>query len=132
MTRARRLVIRVLSESEDHPDVKQIFQRALAIDPEISVPTIYRTVNLLEDTGVLERHHFGNAKAHYELATGDEHDHLVDVDSGDVIEFQDPEIERLKIAIGERLGYKVLGHRLQLYGTKAAGHTDNNQKEKAL
>jgi Fur family ferric uptake transcriptional regulator len=116
MTDQRRVVARVLSESNDHPDVETLYRRANAIDSKISIATVYRTVKLLEEAGVIERHDFGDGKARYEEATDEHHDHLIDMRSGKVIEFTNHEIERLQEVIARELGYRLVGHRLELYG----------------
>jgi len=116
MTDQRRVVARVLSQSQDHPDVEELYRRASAVDPNISLATVYRTVRLFEEAGVVERHDFGDGRSRYEQAGDEHHDHLIDLKTGKVIEFVDPEIERLQAAIAERLGYRLVGHRLELYG----------------
>jgi Fur family transcriptional regulator, ferric uptake regulator len=116
MTDQRRVVARVLSESDDHPDVETLYRRANAIDSKISIATVYRTVKLLEESGVIERHDFGDGKARYEEATEEHHDHLIDMRTGTVIEFSNDEIERLQEVIARELGYQLVGHRLELYG----------------
>jgi Fur family ferric uptake transcriptional regulator len=116
MTGQRRVVAQVIDQSEDHPDVEELHARALTIDPRISIATVYRTVKLFEEEGILERRDFGDGRARYEDADRDHHDHLIDVQSGDVYEFVEPEIEALKERIAERLGFKLVGHRLELLG----------------
>jgi len=116
MTDQRRVVARVLSQSQDHPDVEELYRRASEVDPNISLATVYRTVRLFEEAGVVERHDFGDGRSRYEQAGDEHHDHLIDLKTGKVIEFVDPEIERLQAAIAERLGYRLVGHRLELYG----------------
>jgi Fur family transcriptional regulator, ferric uptake regulator len=116
MTDQRRVVARVLSESDDHPDVETLYQRSNAIDSRISIATVYRTVKLLEEAGVIERHDFGDGKARYEESPEEHHDHLIDMRSGAVIEFTNAEIERLQEMIARELGYTLVGHRLELYG----------------
>lgn len=116
MTEQRRVIARVLSSSEDHPDVEELYRRASAQDPHISIATVYRTVRLFEEAGVVERHDFGDGRSRYEEAGDDHHDHLIDTKSGEVVEFFDEEIEKMKEAIAERLGYKLIGHKLELYG----------------
>lgn len=118
ITEQRRVIARVLSESEDHPDVEQLHRRASAIDPKISIATVYRTVRLFEDAGILDRHDFGDGRARYEAAPEAHHDHLIDVESGNVVEFVDPELEALQKVIAERLGYRLVDHRMELYGVK--------------
>lgn len=116
MTEQRRIVARVLAEAEDHPDVESLFARAHALDPNISLATVYRTVRLFEEAGVIDRHDFGDGRARYEPSGSDHHDHLINVKTGEVIEFFDPEIEKLKVALAEKLGFSLVGHRLELYG----------------
>ncbi|HBU13487.1 MAG TPA: transcriptional repressor [Gemmobacter sp.] len=116
MTEQRRIVARVIGAAEDHPDVEELFARAAAVDPRISLATVYRTVKLFEEAGILERLEFGDGRARYEDADRDHHDHLIDVNSGAVIEFVDPEIEELQERIAARLGYRLIGHRLELLG----------------
>lgn len=116
LTDQRRVIARVLEEAVDHPDVEELYARATAVDAGISLATIYRTVKLFEDAGILEKHEFGDGRARYETADRDHHDHLIDMNSGTVIEFVDPEIEKLQEKIAERLGYRLRGHRLELYG----------------
>lgn len=118
MTEQRRVITRVISEAEDHPDVEEIHRRANKIDPKISVATVYRTMRLLEDYDVVQRHDFqdGHGRARYEEATDDHHDHLIDVRSGDVIEFVNEEIERLQEKIAREHGFRLVDHRLELYG----------------
>jgi len=114
MTDQRRIVARVIGDAEDHPDVEELYARAARIDPRISLATVYRTVKLFEDEGILERLDFGDGRARYEDAERDHHDHLIDVSTGTVIEFVDPEIEALQERIAARLGYRLIGHRLEL------------------
>lgn len=114
MTDQRRILARVIGEAEDHPDVEELYARASAVDPRISLATVYRTVKLLEEAGILEKVEFGDGRARYEDAERDHHDHLIDVSSGRVIEFIDPEIEALQEKIAARLGYRLIGHRLEL------------------
>jgi Fur family ferric uptake transcriptional regulator len=116
ITEQRRVIARVLSEAEDHPDVEALHARAAAIDPGISIATVYRTVRLFEDAGILERHDFGDGRARYEAAAEAHHDHLIDVETGKVIEFVDPELESLQKQIAERLGFRLVDHRMELYG----------------
>lgn len=115
MTGPRRVIARVLSESDDHPDVEALHQRAHAIDPKISVATVYRTLRLFEEAGITQRHDFGDGRSRYEEATEEHHDHLIDVRSGKVIEFANEEIERLQHQVARQLGYRLVGHRLELY-----------------
>lgn len=116
MTDQRRVVARVLSQSHDHPDVEELYRRAAAVDPHISIATVYRTVRLFEEAGVVEKHDFGDGRSRYEELTDDHHDHLIDTKTGRVIEFYDEEIEKLKQAIAAKLGYRLIGHKLELYG----------------
>ncbi|MEM1362539.1 MAG: Fur family transcriptional regulator [Pseudomonadota bacterium] len=116
MTDQRRTIARVLESSSDHPDVEELYNRASSIDPKISIATVYRTVKLFEESGILDKHEFGDGRARYETADRDHHDHLIDVTTGHVIEFVDPEIEALQEKIAARLGYELRGHRLELYG----------------
>ncbi|WP_209721707.1 MULTISPECIES: Fur family transcriptional regulator [Asticcacaulis] len=115
MTDQRRVVARVLSTAEDHPDVEELYHRAHAVDPHISLATVYRTVRLFEEAGVVERHDFGDGRSRYEEAGNDHHDHLINIKTGEVIEFFDAEIEKMKEALAEKLGYKLVGHKLELY-----------------
>lgn len=116
ITEQRRVIARVLSEAEDHPDVEKLHERSAAIDPGISIATVYRTVRLFEEAGILERHDFGDGRARYEAAPESHHDHLIDVESGRVIEFVDPELEQLQRRIAEKLGFRLVDHRMELYG----------------
>ena len=116
MTEQRRVIARVLSMSDDHPDVEEIHRRATEIDVNISIATVYRTMRLFEDAGVVARHDFQDGRSRYEEMSDDHHDHLIDVRSGDVIEFVNEEIERLQHRVAEELGYKLVAHRLELYG----------------
>lgn len=116
MTDQRRTVARVLSQAEDHPDVEELYRRAHAVDPHISIATVYRTVRLFEEAGIIAKHDFGNGRARYEEASEVHHDHLIDMKSGQVLEFSDPEIEALQKKVAERLGYRLVEHRLELYG----------------
>jgi Fur family ferric uptake transcriptional regulator len=116
MTEQRRVIARVLSAAHDHPDVEELHRRAHALDPHISIATVYRTVRLFEDAGILTRHEFHGGRSRYEEAPETHHDHLIDMKTGKVIEFVDPEIEALQTAIAQRLGYRLVDHRLELYG----------------
>lgn len=120
MTDQRRVIARVLNEAEDHPDVEELYRRASAVDPHISIATVYRTVRLFEEAGVITRHEFGEGRSRYEETTEEHHDHLIDMNSGEVVEFMDDEIERLQEAIARRLGYKLVAHRLELYAVRDA------------
>lgn len=115
MTGQRRIIARVLSRSEDHPDVEELYRRASEIDPNISLATVYRTVRLFEEAGILQRHDFGDGRARYEETPEEHHDHLIDMRSGRVIEFHDDEIEILQERIARRLGYRLIDHRMELY-----------------
>jgi len=126
MTGQRRLIARVLSESEDHPDVEAVYGRASELDPNISIATVYRTVRLFEEANILDRHDFGDGRARYEEAPVEHHDHLIDVRSGRVLEFQDEEIERLQEKIARELGFELIGHRLELYGVPLGSDSDEN------
>ena len=116
MTDQRRVVARVLSTAKDHPDVEELYRRAHAEDPHISIATVYRTVRLFEEAGIIERHDFRDGRSRYEEAPDVHHDHLIDMRTGKVIEFVDEEIEKLQHAIAKRLGFRLIDHRLELYG----------------
>jgi Fur family transcriptional regulator, ferric uptake regulator len=116
MTEQRRVIARVLSDAKDHPDVEELHRRSAAIDKGISIATVYRTVRLFEESGILERHDFRDGRSRYEEAGIEHHDHLIDMKTGKVLEFVDPEIERLQAEIARRLGYKLVDHRMELYG----------------
>lgn len=116
MTGQRRIIAGVLEGSDDHPDVEELYARASALDAAISIATVYRTVKLFEEAGILERVEFGDGRARYEDAERDHHDHLIDLNSGEVIEFVDPDIEALQEKIAAKLGYRLKGHKLELYG----------------
>ena len=118
ITEQRRVIAKVLSESDDHPDVEMLHERANKIDPGISIATVYRTVRLFEEAGILDRHEFGDGRARYEAAPEAHHDHLIDVESGKVVEFVDPELEALQKQIAEKLGYRLVDHRMELYGVR--------------
>ncbi len=118
ITDQRRVIAKVLSESSDHPDVEKMHARAAALDPRISIATVYRTVRLFEEAGILERHDFGDGRARYEAAPEAHHDHMIDVETGKVIEFVDPELEALQRQIAERLGFRLVDHRMELFGVK--------------
>jgi len=119
ITEQRRVIARVLSDAVDHPDVELLHQRASQIDPGISIATVYRTVRLFEDAGILERHEFGDGRSRYEAAPEAHHDHLINVETGEVIEFVDRDLEELQRKIAEKLGYRLVDHRLELYGVSA-------------
>ncbi|MGI9481311.1 MAG: Fur family transcriptional regulator [Hyphomicrobiales bacterium] len=118
MTDQRRVIARVLSSADDHPDVEEVYRRASAIDPNISIATVYRTVRLFDDAGILERHEFGDGRARYEPVPEEHHDHLIDLQSGEVIEFRNEDIEKIQELVARELGYKLVDHRLELYGTR--------------
>jgi Fur family ferric uptake transcriptional regulator len=118
MTDQRRVIARVLSVSADHPDVEEVFERAAKMDDNISIATVYRTVRLFEEAGILERHDFGDGRARYEERSEVHHDHLIDVQSGRVIEFNSDEIEALQEVVARELGYRLVGHRLELFAVK--------------
>jgi len=119
MTEQRRVIARVLSLASDHPDVEELHRRAHAVDPHISIATVYRTVRLFEESGILTRHDFRDGRSRYEEAGESHHDHLIDMKTGAVVEFVDPDIEALQAAIARRLGYRLVDHRLELYGVPA-------------
>jgi len=131
MTGQRRVIAQVLSESTDHPDVEQLYKRAVQADPRISIATVYRTVKLLEEANILQRHDFGEGRARYEEASQQHHDHLIDVRTGEVLEFRNEEIERLQREVAAALGYRLVGHRLELFGVRAEGARDNGGKHPA-
>ena len=116
MTEQRRVIARVVSGSHDHPDVEELHRRAAAVDSHISIATVYRTVRLFEEAGILERHDFRDGRSRYEEVPDTHHDHLIDMKTGKVIEFVEPEIERLQQEIARKLGYRLVDHRLELYG----------------
>lgn len=115
MTGQRRVIARVLSESDDHPDVEMLYQRAVVVDPHISIATVYRTVKLFEEAGITQRHDFGDGRARYEEVSDSHHDHLIDLKTGKVVEFSNDEIEKIQKDIAKKLGYKLVDHRLELY-----------------
>lgn len=117
MTEQRRTIARVLSEATDHPDVEEVYHRAASRDPQISIATVYRTVRLFEEAGILERHDFGDGRARYEEVPEEHHDHLINIETGEVMEFRNDEIERLQERIAAEMGFKLVDHRLELYGT---------------
>lgn len=121
MTAQRRVIARVLSEANDHPDVEEVHRRATGFDPRISIATVYRTVRLFEEANILERHDFRDGRSRYEEVTETHHDHLIDIETGDVIEFQNEEIERLQRDVARELGYNLVDHRLELYGIPLKG-----------
>ena len=127
MTDQRRVIARVLSDAADHPDAEELYRRAAAIDPHISIATVYRTVKLFEDAGILERHDFRDGRSRYEEVSDDHHDHLIDIQTGKVIEFHSDEIEKLQRRMAEELGFELVDHRLELYGVRksAKPHSSN-------
>ncbi len=118
MTEQRRVIARVLGASQDHPDVEELYRRASAIDDKISISTVYRTVKLFEDAGIIERHDFREGRSRYEQVPDEHHDHLIDVNSGTVVEFRSEEIEQLQEEIARRHGFRLVGHRLELYAVR--------------
>jgi Fur family transcriptional regulator, ferric uptake regulator len=127
MTDQRRVIARVLSDASDHPDVEAVHRRATAIDPNISIATVYRTVRLFEEAGILAKHDFGDGRARYEETPEEHHDHLIDIQSGKVVEFHNDEIEELQRKIAEKAGYRLVGHRLELYGVPLDGKTERQK-----
>lgn len=117
MTGQRRVIARVLSDAKDHPDVEEVHRRAHSVDRRISLSTVYRTLKLLADNGILERHDFGAGRGRYEAAARSHHDHLIDIDTGKVMEFKNDDIERIQRRVARELGFDLVGHRLELYGT---------------
>tara|TARA_B100000767_G_C19659613_1_gene490378 strand:- start:52 stop:459 length:408 start_codon:yes stop_codon:yes gene_type:complete len=118
LTDQRRVIAEVMSESKDHPDVDELHKRISSIDKKISIATVYRTVKLFEESGILEKHDFKGGKARYEQSPDEHHDHLIDINSGEIIEFVDKEIEELQNKVADKLGYKLVDHKLELYGSK--------------
>ena len=116
MTSQRKIIAQVLEDTADHPDVEELYTRASKIDPSIAIATVYRTVKLFDEAGILDKLEFGDGRARYEDAERDHHDHLIDINSGSVIEFVDSDIEKLQEKIANKLGYKLMGHKLELYG----------------
>ncbi len=116
MTDQRRVIARILQESADHPDVEELYRRSSKVDPRISISTVYRTVKLFEDEGIIERHDFRDGRSRYETVPEEHHDHMIDLNTGNVIEFQSAEIEALQERIARELGFRLVGHRLELYG----------------
>jgi Fur family ferric uptake transcriptional regulator len=121
MTEQRRIIARVLSDSADHPDVEEVYRRATKIDSHISIATVYRTVRLFEEANILARHDFGDGRSRYEEMPSDHHDHLIDLQSGHVVEFRNEQIEKLQEMIARELGYDLVGHRLELYAVPRGG-----------
>ena len=118
ITEQRKVIAKVLSDATDHPDVEKLHERAVAIDPRISIATVYRTVRLFAEAGILDKHDFGDGRSRYEAAPEAHHDHMIDVETGKVIEFVDPELAALQRQIAERLGYRLVDHRMELYGVR--------------
>ena len=118
LTDQRRVIAKVMSDSSDHPDVDELHKRVSEVDKKISIATVYRTVKLFEESGILEKHEFKGDKARYEQLTEEHHDHLIDINSGEIIEFVDKDIEELQNKVAKRLGYKLVDHKLELYGSK--------------
>lgn len=116
MTDQRRVIARILQESDDHPDVEELYRRSSKVDPRISISTVYRTVKLFEDEGIIEKHDFLDGRSRYETVPEEHHDHMIDLNTGNVIEFQSAEIEALQERIARELGFRLVGHRLELYG----------------
>ena len=116
ITEQRRVIARILQESDDHPDVEELYRRSSTVDPRISLSTVYRTVKLFEDEGIIEKHDFRDGRARYETVPEEHHDHMIDVETGSVIEFHSPEIEALQERIAREHGFRLVGHRLELYG----------------
>jgi Fur family ferric uptake transcriptional regulator len=121
MTGQRRIIARVLSEADDHPDVEEVYRRASALDLRISLSTVYRTVRLFESAGILERHDFGDGRARYEQSGHGHHDHLINIQTGEVIEFKNEQIEKLQDTVARELGFRLIGHRLELFGVPLKG-----------
>ena len=126
MTEQRRTIAAVLSESTDHPDAAAVYRRAAVLDSRISMATVYRTIRLFEDCEVLEKHDFGDGRSRYEEASEEHHDHLIDISSGEVIEFQNSEIERIQKEVARELGYDLVDHRLELYGSRLSGDSEGS------
>ncbi len=118
LTDQRKFIAKVMSESNDHPDVDELHKRVIKLDKKISIATVYRTVKLFEESGIVEKHDFRGGKARYEESPEEHHDHLIDINDGKIVEFVDNDIEKLQKKIAEKLGYKLVDHRLELYGTK--------------
>ena len=121
ITEQRRVIARVLSDAADHPDVEELYRRAAAIDSGISIATVYRTVRLFEEAGILERHDFRDGRSRYETTPDEHHDHLIDLETGKVVEFHDDEVEELQSRIARRLGFDLVDHRMELYGRRIKG-----------
>lgn len=129
MTGQRRVIARVLSESGDHPDVEAVHQRATRVDPKISIATVYRTVRLFEEASILERHDFGDGRARYEEVADEHHDHLIDIETGEVIEFSNEDIEKIQEQVARDLGYRLVDHRLELFAVRLgrANRSDDSE-----
>jgi Fur family transcriptional regulator, ferric uptake regulator len=123
MTEQRRTIARVLAQSDDHPDVEELYRRCAKVDDRISISTVYRTVRLFEDAGIIERHDFREGRARYETSTESHHDHLINLRNGEVVEFKSEEIERLQAEVARKLGYKLVDHRLELYAVPLGDDT---------
>ena len=118
LTDQRKIIAKVMSDSQDHPNVDELYNRASEIDPKISIATVYRTVKLFEEAGIVSKHDFKGNKARYEQAPQEHHDHLIDINTGEITEFVNEDIEKLQKKVAEKLGYKLVDHRLELYGSK--------------
>jgi len=118
LTEQRKVIVQVMSKAKDHPDVDELYKRASQVDNKISIATVYRTVKLLEECGILEKHDFKGGKARYEKSPDEHHDHLIDINSGEIVEFVDKDIEELQNKVAKKLGYKLVDHKLELYGSK--------------
>lgn len=127
MTEQRRVIARVLASSDDHPDVEELYRRCAKVDDRISISTVYRTVRLFEEAGILAKHDFGDGRARYEETPDEHHDHLIDIQSGKVVEFHNDEIEELQRRIAEKAGYRLVGHRLELFGVPLDGKSDRQK-----
>ncbi len=125
MTGQRRIIARVLSDSKDHPDVEVVYQRSMKLDKNISLATVYRTVRLFEDINLIEKHDFGDGRSRYEISSREHHDHLIDLETGKVVEFTNDEIEELQTKIAKQYGYKLMGHKLELFGIKLDGDKES-------
>ncbi|MDD9909025.1 MAG: Fur family transcriptional regulator [Ahrensia sp.] len=128
MTEQRRVIARVLESSTDHPDTEELYERASRVDSNISISTVYRTVSLFEEAGIIERHEFRDGRARYETVPENHHDHLIDLKTGRVIEFTNEEIERLQQVIARELGYRLVDHRLELYGVPITTKKDDGKR----
>jgi len=126
MTDQRRVIARVLTEATDHPDVEEVYRRATKVDSRISIATVYRTVRLFEEAGILERHDFRDGRSRYEPVSDEHHDHLIDLESGEVHEFHNEEIERLQQEVARKLGFRLVDHRMELYGVPLSRGEDNS------